>query len=233
MSENAKLDDSLRETIIANAHAIIEDDKVLNALLVAQEESRSSKIVDLRGFAMRRLEDRFQKLYSTHRKVMSTTLENITSTNQIHRSVLRILEASDFKSFLEKITSDVKEILQIDCIALVLEQTPSTIAENPNETVLKITQKGFIERYLNQEISTTADLVILRQLQSARSEIYGKQAGRIRSEACMLLDLGPSFPNGLIVIGSSDAHQLAPQQGKDLISFLAGVCERLLRRWLP
>jgi uncharacterized protein YigA (DUF484 family) len=36
----------------------------------------------------------------------------------------------------------------------------------------------------------------------------------------------------MAAFGSTDAKQFSPQQATDLLSFFAGVLERVLRRWL-
>jgi uncharacterized protein YigA (DUF484 family) len=37
---------------------------------------------------------------------------------------------------------------------------------------------------------------------------------------------------GMLVFGAEDPHQFTPQQGTDLLTFFAGVFERVMRRWL-
>lgn len=74
--------------------------------------------------------------------------------------------------------------------------------------------------------------VVLRALAEAPAELYGSAAGSVRSEAVLRLDLGPGRLGALLAFGSFDAGRFHPEQGTDLLAFLAGVFERCLRRWL-
>jgi uncharacterized protein YigA (DUF484 family) len=63
-------------------------------------------------------------------------------------------------------------------------------------------------------------------------EIFGDKADYIRSEACLKLDLGDGRLPGMLIFGAEDPHQFTPQQGTDLLTFLTGVFERVMRHWL-
>ena len=62
--------------------------------------------------------------------------------------------------------------------------------------------------------------------------MFGDKADYVRSEACLRLNLGDGRLPGMLVFGAEDPHQFTPQQGTDLLTFFAGVFERVMRRWL-
>jgi uncharacterized protein YigA (DUF484 family) len=74
--------------------------------------------------------------------------------------------------------------------------------------------------------------VVLRSVTRLAATVYGSQAADIRSEALMKLDFGKGRLPGMLVFGSEDPHQFKPMHGTDLLSFFAGVFERMMRRWL-
>lgn len=234
MSSTPKIDDHLRERIIAQPDVILEDQDLMRALIAANERLMGGNIVDLRGIAMDRLEARLDRLEDTHRSVIAAAYENLSGTNQVHRAILRMLDPIEFEVFLKDLGGEVAEILRVDSVRLVLESI-----QNDNDPsvqrlgdVLCVAEPGFIESYLTSGRNTQSRQVTLRQIQTGTEAIYGEKSDWIRSEACLKLDLGHGRLPGMLVMGAEDPHQFAPQQGTDLLEFFSGVFERAMRRWL-
>ncbi|MEJ6477448.1 MAG: DUF484 family protein [Octadecabacter sp.] len=233
MSSSPLMDD-LRSKIISDPESLLEDQDIMRALVAANEKSLGGNIVDLRGIAMERLEARLDRLEDTHRSVIAAAYENLAGTNQIHRAVLRMMDATKFESFLRDLGTDVAEILRVDCIRLVLESVTNTddpaVARLGN--VLNVAEPGFVDDYLTLGRNMPVRQVTLRQVQPEDHNIYGDKSDYIRSEACIKLDLGDGRLPGMLIMGSEDPHQFTPQQGTDLLTFFGGVFERAMRRWL-
>lgn len=224
----------VRTKIISDPDALLEDQDIMRALVAANEKSLGSNIVDLRGIAMERLESRLDRLEDTHRNVIAAAYENLAGTNQIHRAILRMMDAGKFESFLGDLRGDVADILRVDAVRLVLESvTPDADpAISRLGDVLSVAEPGFINDYIMNGRSAPTRQVTLRQVKTDDAEIYGDKADYIRSEACLRLDLGEGRLPGMLIFGAEDPHQFTPQQGTDLLTFFAGVFERVMRRWL-
>lgn len=234
MSSSPKLDDAIRAAIIAAPEAILDDQDVMHALITTNERALGGNIIDLRGIAMARLESRLDRLEDTHRSVIAAAYENLAGTNQIHRAILRMLDPTEFESFLRDLDGEVADILRVDAVTLVLEsaQTEEDPVISRLGGVLHIAEPGFISGYTGQSHNQPLRQVTLRQLQDGAASIHGATSGWIRSEACLWLDFGPGRLPGLLALGAEDPHQFTPQQGTDLLSFFAGVFERSMRHWL-
>jgi uncharacterized protein YigA (DUF484 family) len=234
MSSSPKLEDTLRKAIIAKPDAILDDQDVMHALVVANEKTMGGNIIDLRGIAMERLEARLDRLEDTHRSVIAAAYENLAGTNQVHRAILRMLDPVDFEVFLRDLGGEVAEILRVDAITLVLEsvQNDNDPAVQRLGGVLTVAEPGFIDDYLTHGRGGQVRQVTLRGVQGASEQVYGESADWIRSEVCLKLDFGQGRLPGLLVMGAEDPHQFNPQQGSDLLAFFAGVFERSMRRWL-
>jgi len=234
MSSNPIMDADIRDRLIAEPEMLLEDTDIMRALVAANEKSMGHNIIDLRGIAMERLEARLDRLEDTHRSVIAAAYENLAGTNQIHRAILRLMDATKFEVFLSDLGSDVAEILRVDAIRLVLETkvTEEDPAIKRMGDVLSVAEPGFIDSYVTQNRNLPARQVTLRQAQPEDGRLYGEKAEYIRSEACLKLDFGEGRMPGLLVLGSEDPHQFTPQQGPDLLAFFAGVFERAMRRWL-
>lgn len=234
MSSTPKIDDGLREKIIAQPDVILEDQDLMRALIAANERLMGGNIVDLRGIAMDRLEARLDRLEDTHRSVIAAAYENLAGTNQVHRAILRMLDPMEFELFLHDLGGEVADILRVDCVRLVLESVQND--QDPSVQrlgdVLSVAEPGFIDSYLTAGRNAPARQVTLRQIQTGSDAIYGDKSDWIRSEACLKLDLGKGRLPGMLVLGAEDPHQFIPQQGSDLLGFFSGVFERAMRRWL-
>lgn len=234
MSTKPVIDANLREKILAEPDVILDDQDLMRALVAANERAMGSNIVDLRGVAMERLETRLDRLEDTHRSVIAAAYENLAGTNQVHRAILRMLEPTSFEAFLRDLGGPVADVLRVDCVKLVLEtaQTDEDPVLKRLGGVLSVAHAGFIDDYLAAGRNAPIRQVTLRQIQEGDLQVYGEDAGYVRSEACLKLDFGPNRLPGMLVMGAEDPHQFSPQQGTDLLGFFAGVFERTMRRWL-
>ena len=235
MTTKPLMDDHLREKIISDPEALLEDQDIMRALVAANEKAMGSNIVDLRGIAMERLEARLDRLEDTHRSVIAAAYENLAGTNQVHRAVLRLLDSIRFEEFLSDLAGGVADTLRVDMMRLVLE---SEVADEAAQTearadgIIRVVPRGFCDAYITRGRDVPVRQVTLRQVNPESATIYGDKAGYMRSEACLKLDLGTGRLPGMLVMGAEDPHLFTPQQGTDLLTFFAGVFERSMRRWL-
>ncbi len=234
MTTDPLIDPSTRDRILADPAALLDDTDIMRALVAANEAAMGPNIVDLRGIAMDRLESRLDRLEDTHRSVIAAAYENLAGTNQIHRAVLRMMDATRFEVFLQDLAGDVADILRIDAVRLVLETTSPEADPVIGRLgdVLSVAEPGFIADYVTQGRNVPLRQVTLRQITPEPDGVYGDSAGTIRSEACLKLDFGPGRLPGMLLLGAADPQQFTAQQGTDLMGFFGGTFERAMRRWL-
>ena len=228
------IDQDMRDRIIAAPETLLDDPDVMNALIGANERAMGSNIVDLRGIAMERMEDRLGRLEDTHRSVIAAAYENLAGTNQVHRAILQLLDPLSFEDFLKTLNTEVAQTLRVDCVRLVLEsvQEAAEPALRKLGDVLYVAEPGFVSDYITAGRNIPMRAVLLRQVLPTSDALYGEKAGWIRSEALMKLDFGKRRLPGMLVMGAEDPHQFKPTHGTDLLAFFAGIFERTMRRWL-
>ena len=234
MSSQSPISGPLRDQILSDPDLVLDDKDIMRALVAANENAMGGNVVDLRGVAMSRLESRLDRLEDTHRSVIAAAYENLAGTNQVHRAVLRLMEAPRFEAFLADLAGDVADTLRVDRMRLVLESqaSPDDPAIRALGAVLCVGEPGFCDRYISGGRDVPVRPVTLRQVQDQDEQIYGEKSDYIRSEACLKLDLGSGRLPGMLVMGSEDPHLFTAQQGTDLLGFFGGVFERVLKRWL-
>ncbi|WP_322895469.1 MULTISPECIES: DUF484 family protein [unclassified Yoonia] len=225
------LADDLRAKIIANPDFLLDDPDLMRALVGANDDAKGNNIVDLRAIAMDRLEARFDKLEDTHRNVIAAAYDNLAGTNQVHRAILRMMDAATFAGFLTDLAGDVANTLRVDAIRLVLEVNDPDHQSDLGPVVASVAS-GFVSDYITMARNLPARQVTLRKFTNVGASLYGENASEIRSEACLKLDLGTGRLPAMLVMGSKDAQLFSQSQGTDLMAFFTGVLERVLRRWL-
>ncbi|MCB1391546.1 MAG: DUF484 family protein [Rhodobacteraceae bacterium] len=224
--------DEWRARVLADPGLVLDDPELMRALVLTSERAMGGNVVDLRGMAMERLESRLERLEETHRAVIAAAYENLSSTNQIHRALLKLLDADRFETFVMDLGGSVAEILGVEAVRLVLESAEPAGSLGKLDTILRVRKPGFAEHYMSAGRPAPARPIVLRQGVPPSSGPYGEVAADLRSEALMRLDLGKGRLPGMLAMGSEDPHRFKPGQGTDLLAFFTGTFERVLRRWL-
>ena len=225
--------DDWRQQVLADPGLVLDDPEIMRALVLTSERAMGGNVVDLRGMAMERLDHRLARLEETHRAVIAAAYENLSSTNQLHRALLRLLDAARFEDFVLELGSGVAEILRVEAVRLVLESPePAGPGLGKLETVLRVRPAGYVDTYMSAGRAVPPRPIVLRQGVPPASGPYGEVAADLRSEALMRLDLGPGRLPAMLAMGSEDPHRFKPGQGTDLIGFFTGAFQRILQRWL-
>ena len=247
----------VRRRILADPEIVLSDPVLMRALVDRSEAPAAGNVVDMRGLAMARLEERLARLEQTHRSVIAAAYENLAGTGQIHRAVLRMLEPADFETFLADLDRHVAPLLRVESIVLAIESRDPDA--EPMAPPLRAVPPGFVGRYVTRGRGGPVRQVTLRQMPDGDDGLHapgacptldalgggalirggddafgeGDAGGTaVASEACLALDLGEGRLPALLALGCEDPHQFRPGQGTDLLAFFAGAFERALRRWL-
>ena len=227
----APISGDIRRRILADPELILKDRDIMRAL-VERSEVAHGNVVDMRGMAMARLEERLDRLEETHRCVISAAYENLAGTNQIHRAILRMLDARDFAAFLADLRGRVADTLRVESVVLTLESSSPSAVPKSLRGVLHFAAPGFVQDYVTRGRPAPVRQVTLRQMREGDDGVHGEEGDWIESEACIALDLGEGRLPAMLALGCEDPHQFKPGQGTDLLAFLGGVTERVLRRWI-
>jgi uncharacterized protein len=186
---------------------------------------RGRGIVDFQRFMVARLQGDIDQLNLENTALIHTARANAHSQSRIHAAVLALLEARSLGQLLEILTGDLMDLLDVDVIAMVVE---SNGADLPHVAAsgIRIVEPGAVGEWLGRRD------VLLQGGVAGDPAIYGPGAGLIQSEALLRLNISSRTPAGLVAFGSRDPNLFQEGQGTELIAFLGGAIERLLRAWL-
>ncbi len=205
---------------------------IVDILLPPQNEDTTEttprgkrKVADFQSYMIARLKDAKSKADATTREVVETARNNMNSQTRIHRAVLRLLEAYSFDEFIQTITSDLTNLLDVDITSLVVEADGKEIP-HINTMGIRIVPEGTVDKWMQGKPT------LLQSDISGIEAIYGAGATLVRSQALIRVDIAMQTPPAIIAFGSRDANLFSPAQGTELVLFLARVVERQFRTWL-
>jgi len=219
----------IRSLILADPELVLSDDMVMRALLGATAKG-ARNIVDLRDKLVERLEQRLDRLVHTNRSVIAAAYENVAGTHQVHRAILALLDTPDLGAFLRRLTREVPAMVGVQEARVCLEadvddiRPADSLGEGLDGRVL-LAPEGTVAEYLMLEGDLEPGPVVLRPCGEEAEILFGRLT-RARSEALLRLDLAGAA--GLLAFGAADPDRFGPEQGVDLLTFFAGVVERLL-----
>jgi hypothetical protein len=223
----------LRETIVNNPELVLNDTAIMQSLVSANDKKRGKNIIDLRGAAMKSLQNKLGNLENTHKSVMAVAYDNLASTKQINRAVLKILEPNNFESFIDVCAGDMVKIMQVDFACLILETKQKNVDLKFSilGNYLIHAPTGFIKKYMY--LDGTSNKVKLRTLDTPNQFVFSKTSYKIGSEACLALDFGTDTPPGLLILGAKNPKQFSSTQGTDILNFFAKSYELIAGKLLP
>ena len=229
------MEETVRAKLLADPSIILDDQELMDSLLAATDIKLDTNVVDLRHVAMNRLSDKLGDLEGTHQSVVAAAYQNLLGTKQIHQGVIQLLDKKNLDEFVISLKSDLLRILSVDCIFILFEKPDGYIGPQiPTDygPTIQTVMPGFVNTYITQGGLTELSKVKLRKATSVTNQLFESAPFKVRSEACVKLNLNGNQIVGMIAFGSNDENFFEPGQGTDLLKFFACVCEKVLERWL-
>ena len=234
----------LRTLIREEPNIVLDDPELMRDLAQQAKGSLGDNVIDLRGAALKVLEQRRIGLEVANRAITEDSQRNFASLQRVHRAIVSLLNCQSIDEWCTTIRDTVKDILQIDCLLVFVESPFPNLKPNEQFGPIKFCHKGFVCDYCGGQSVYQSGRLILRSCPNISSDIYpGFQKSPILSEALLPLSLrlarhangqqdishGDDF--ALMLLGSGDSEMFQPQLGSELLTFFRDVVECSLRRW--
>lgn len=194
-------------------------------LLLPPTTVQGKGLADFQTYMIQRLKADKEEVITSTREIVENARSNMNNQQRIHKAVLRILEARDFDDFINCITMDLSNILDVDISVLVVESNGVDIP-HVHQNGIRILPEGTIDKWMGDRS------VLLQDNISGIEAIYGGGATLVASQILLRVDISMNTPPAILAFGSRDAHFFHEGQATDQILFLARVIERSFRSWL-
>lgn len=199
----------------------------LLSVLTPPSRSMGESVVDMQRFMVERQRREIERLRDMCQELLDVGRANMSTQAAVHDAVLAVLGARTFEHFIEIVTSDLATRLNADVVTICVEGSDTTFPRAVKAGVY-VLPTGAVDAILGP----STNVRLSDEVVEASAEVFGPMAPLVRSEAIVRLEIGPSAPSGLLAIGSRESHFFAPQQGTELLSFLARTVEFNIRNWL-
>ena len=183
-------------------------------------------VVDFQHVMLSRLRADKEELTDLRNELIEAGRSNRVAQERVHRAVLALLEARSFENFIERVTTDLAVILNVDIVTLCVEHAEAACPNHPAPGIYCL-EKGTIAA-----IFGPGGAMVLHEHVAGDPAIFGAGAGLVRSEALLRLNIGGAAPDALLALGSREEGFFSAGQGTELLGFVARVLENCFRGWL-
>ena len=196
-------------------------------LQMAPSKRRGDGVVDLQQFMVDQLRRDVARLKADQEDLLANSRDNLSTQDRIHKAVLSLLAAPDLRQFMEIVGTDLAVMLDVDAVALCLEEPGETDGLEGCDGLQSLAA-GTVDRLLGPEC-----MVLLRDDTVGDPAIFDSGAGLVRSDALIRLGADGRGPAGLIAFGTRHPGYFDSGQGTELLTFLGKIISHCLCQWLP
>ena len=215
----------IRDLIIADPRLVLDDLEVLQALASVQNDGLGDNVIDGRGMAIRRLEQKLRQLGAENRLLKEVLHENSEAVHRIHLAALTLLEIKDFRQLADFLADELPKVMKVEAIRLLLMGSlKGRIRDSLAEfAVGRVDEDEPVRRSYIDPVEGKPEKVVLRQVTGDSAKVYGTTGKPIRSEALLPVALNGTDLAGVLVVGSSNPDSFQPNMSTDLLELIGKV----------
>lgn len=199
--------------------AIVTGDPALMAAV--RDALAGESVVDLSKKAREKLEREVRKVRATNTALIALAKANLAVQAQVHGAVLAVLEADSLTALDRKLSGRAAGSLGVDIVRVFVE------GHAPLKAGAAI--QGCAPELVDALLGSKAERLGPIDTRFADA-LYGPMGPGLRSEALARLEFGGR--PGVLCLGARNGETFSPDQGADLLHFLARVLERRITPWL-
>lgn len=195
-------------------------------VLTPPTHANGDDVVDFNRFLIDRLRAEISALKARETSLITTVESNASGQGRVHRAVIKMLDARDPVEFLRVIQVDLLAILDVAAATLCTDTKVSDALFDGDREAM-VMDSGDLARLIQPGRDTA-----LRPAGPDDQALFTDSGDKVASVALLRLVLARGEPSGILALGSGKADGFHPNQGTDLLVFLARVAEARLRLWL-
>lgn len=182
-------------------------------------------VVDFQRFMVDMLRGELAGLRDCTRSVIETSRTNMSVQARTHAAALSLVAAADMDQLVRIIGEDLPGLLGVDAATLAFEPLPAIDAA--------VTTIGRLEADEVDALLGLGKETRLIESVDAGHVVFAATEPPVRSVALARLTLSGPEAQGLLALGACETGLFRPDQGTDLLRFLARIVEVCLQRLLP
>lgn len=223
-THEAPLAENIADYLRAHPDFLIEHPDLLS-VLTPPSHRNGSNVLDLQLFMLEQLQKEVRKLSGNWTELIATSRSNMATQAQIHTAILAMLKSESLETLLHTITHDFPDMLNMDVVALCLEDE-SVLTAAVSDTPVRSLATGTVDRLMGPGRD-----ILLRSKAEQLDEIFGPAAALVRSDALIRLSFADGNGASVLALGAREADKFHPGQGTELMGFLARTMEMCVDRW--
>ncbi len=214
----------VKDYLRAHPQFLTDNMPLVAELLPGLSARDDGNVVDLRDYVVERLRREVEELKASAKALITTTRGNMSTQERTLQAALAVLAAEGMDALARVITDELPVVLQVDVVTIAFE------AGLPKPAALFVQElpAGSIDTLLGERVTAR-----LRESVGGEQPLYGAAAALVASDALVRLEPGNGLPQGVLALGTRTEGAFHPQQGTDLLGFLARVVEHAVERWAP
>jgi len=205
-----------------NPRVLLNNPDLLESLAPDTRFDNETVVVDMQRFVVDRLRRQVDNLKASSDSIISTTRANMSMVERTMESALALLYAGSYAEVAQILQEDLPLHFGVDAIGIAFEadQIPGDAGG-----VIRTLPEGTVDRLTeNQPWHIRPDT-------EGDAAVYGAAAGLVRSDALIVLPEGEGLPIGVFAVGCRTPGHFDPNQGTELLAFLAHVTRYAVGRW--
>lgn len=234
-----KAEDKTRKLVMdylkKNPNFLNEHPELLETLTPPQK-NMGETVIDLQHFMVGNLQKDIRSLRDKYGALITSARDNMSTQNQVHGAVLKLMRARSLEQLLEVITQDLQSLFDVDVVRLGMEseaaQLYDTFYSENNYSGITFIDPGTVDAALGEGngVLLTEDAKL--EPIEGFSQIFVDCDALIHSCALLRLELEHAQRNVILAFGVRHAGRFHPGQGIDMLSFLAQIVEYRLDQCL-
>ena len=183
-------------------------------------------VLDMQAFMVERLQREVGEEREREGALVAAGRSNLVSQGRVHAAILSLLEARGFAELIEKVTTDLAALLDVDVAALCIE---AGAGESPRAsgTAIRVIETGAVDALIGRgrECLVGSD-------SADAAALFGEAASLVKTLALVRVRIRGEGPAGLLALGSRDPGRFHPGQGTELLAFLGATLGLAIGGWL-
>lgn len=225
--------EAVREYLLQHPEFLRENFELFEA--ANEERDLGAGVVDFQSFLVKNLQKNSETLKNRYDVLVDFCRDNMSVQGQVHRAVLRLIQARTLEQLLEVITQDLVSLFDVDVVRLAMESEVAdaydTFYTENNYSGIVFIVPGTVDYAVGQKnIMMTPDTN--QQAPIGFEQIFSECENLIQSCALLRLELERTGRPVLLAFGVRYPERFHPGQGVELLQFLGQIVAHQLDRYL-